>query len=90
MKTLDIKITGLVIFLGLVLSFSGCTLQGDSEPLISVSPESAVVKLGESKQFTVTRPAGATVTWSVDDILGFTEGTISSTGLYTSPPTHKN
>jgi len=88
-KTLDIKITGLIIFLGLVLSFSGCTLQGDSEPLITVEPESAVVRFGETKQFTVFRPADATVTWSVDDILGGNEGTvgtIDSTGLYTAPP----
>src|SRR3990167_6936384 len=28
-KTLDIKITGLIIFLGLVLSFSGCSLRSE-------------------------------------------------------------
>lgn len=86
MKAPGIKTTGLLILTGLLMSFSGCAFQGDSEQLIEVEPESAVVRFGESRQFAVKRPPDAVVTWSIDDILGADEGTISPMGLYTAPP----
>ena len=54
-------------------------MTGEEESLITVSPGSAVVTLGDTEEFSVT-PAGTAVTWSVDDILGGNEGTIDADG----------
>ena len=81
------RVAVMSIFLGMLL-VTGCTLKGEEELLVTVSPGSAVVTLGDTKQFSVD-PAGTTVTWSVKDILGGTEGTvvgaIDTNGKYTSP-----
>ncbi|MEK6712867.1 MAG: hypothetical protein AABY41_01575 [Nitrospirota bacterium] len=68
----------------LVFLLSGCAVTGEEESLITVSPGSAVVTLGDTEEFSVT-PAGTAVTWSVDDILGGNEGTIDADGKYTAP-----
>jgi len=56
---------------------------------ISVSPTSATVAAGSTKQFaaTVSNTSNTTVTWQVDGVTGgsATVGTISSTGVYTAP-----
>jgi hypothetical protein len=51
---------------------------------IGVSPSTATVPAGTTKQFTAS---GGTVTWSVNGVAGgnSTVGTISSSGLYTAP-----
>lgn len=74
------------LFVSFIL-LSGCAVTGDEEALITVSPDSAVVTLGDSEQFSVT-PADTVVTWSVNGILGGNEGTlgiINSVGTYTAP-----
>src|SRR3990172_12514481 len=71
----------------LLLLLSGCAVNGEEEAVITVSPGSAVVTLGDTEQFSVT-PAGTTVTWSVNGILGGNEGTvgtINTSGMYTAP-----
>ena len=68
------RVAVMSIFLGMLL-VTGCALKGEEELLVTVSPGSAVVTLGDTKQFSVD-PAGTTVTWSVKDILGGTEGTV--------------
>lgn len=78
------RATGVFILLGLTLFFAGCADKGDSEGLITVSPESAVVTLGGMIDFDAS-PADIPVTWSIDDMLGFDEGTIDSDGVYTAP-----
>ncbi len=52
---------------------------------LTVSPTAAVVRAGTTQQFTANKPA----TWSVNDVAGgnATVGTISASGLYTSPAT---
>jgi hypothetical protein len=58
---------------------------------ITISPTTALLAINTSQQFmaTVTGTTNTTVTWSVDGINGgnTTVGTISTTGLYTSPAT---
>lgn len=78
---------GIMIPFGLSGLLSGCSVQGDSEPLVTLSPESAVVTLGTTKQFALAT-GGTAATWSVDDVAGgdSSVGTISSDGLYTAPP----
>ncbi len=78
----------IVLFISLLLLLmTGCAVNGEEEAVITVSPGSAVVTLGDTEQFSVT-PAGTTVTWSVDGILGGNEGTvgkIDTAGKYTAP-----
>ncbi|QOY89063.1 DUF1800 family protein [Paludibaculum fermentans] len=56
---------------------------------VTVSPSSASVQTGATRQFTATvaNNANQMVTWTVNNIAGgnSTVGTISSTGLYTAP-----
>lgn len=56
---------------------------------VSISPSSASVAPGGTKQFsdTVSGTSNTTVTWSVDGVSGgnATTGTISASGLYTAP-----
>src|SRR3990172_11708326 len=78
----------IALFTSLLLLFlSGCAVNGEEEAVIKVSPGSAVVTLGDTEQFSVT-PAGTTVTWSVNGILGGNEGTVGTVdadGKYTAP-----
>ncbi|MDZ4383970.1 MAG: hypothetical protein U0940_00655, partial [Nitrospirota bacterium] len=78
---------GIMITLGLPGFLSGCSVQGDSEPLVTLSPESAVVTLGTTQQFALAT-GETTATWSVNNVGGGNSsvGTISSDGLYTAPP----
>src|SRR5260370_39845217 len=57
---------------------------GAETPAVTISPTSSFVTVGGTRQFT----ASAAVTWSINNIAGenSTIGTISSTGLYTAPP----
>ncbi len=71
----------------LLLLLSGCAVTGEEETVITVSPGSAVITLGDTEQFSVT-PAGTAVTWSVEGILNGNEGTvgtIDTDGKYTAP-----
>lgn len=79
-------LAGIMIALGVSGFLSGCSVQGDSEPLVTLSPGSAVVALGATKQFTLATGETA-ATWSVNNVEGgnSTVGTISSDGLYTAP-----
>ena len=56
---------------------------------VTISPSAANVAAGTTQQFTATVPGipNASVTWSVDQIVGgsATVGTVSATGLYTAP-----
>jgi hypothetical protein len=56
---------------------------------ITISPSAANVPAGTTEQFAATVPGipNASVTWSVDQIVGgsATVGTVSATGLYTAP-----
>ncbi len=81
-----VRMAGIFILLSLSLFISGCAVQGDSEGLITVSPESAVVKFGDTKQFSAA-PAGTAVTWSVNGLDGGDSsiGTIDTNGLYAAP-----
>src|SRR3989337_3643306 len=79
-------LTGIMIALGVSGFLAGCSVQGDSEPLVTLSPESAVVTLGTTKQFVLAQ-GGSAVTWSVNGVAegNSTVGTISSDGLYEAP-----
>ena len=72
----------------LLILLTGCAVNGEEESRITVLPESgAVVTLGGTESFSV-KPAGTTVTWSVDGIPGGNEGTvgtIDTDGKYTAP-----
>ncbi len=72
------------IIIGLFLLVTGCAVKGDEEVLITISPDSAVVTLGSTKDFDVDQ-TGLTVIWSVEEMLGGDEGTIDSNGVYTAP-----
>src|SRR3990172_9600960 len=76
-------VAGIMIALGLSGFLSGCSVQGSGEPLVTLSPESAVVTLGTTKQFALAT-GGTAATWSVSG--EGTVGTISTEGLYTAPP----
>lgn len=56
---------------------------------ISISPTSATVRLGKTKQFTatVTNTSNTAVVWKVNEVTGgnATVGTISASGLYRAP-----
>lgn len=58
---------------------------------VSISPTSSSLQAGQSQQFTatVTGTTNTAVNWSVNGIVGgsSTTGVVSSTGLYTAPPT---
>jgi len=62
-----------------------------SPVVVTVSPSSANVIVGQTQQFTaqVTGTSNTTVTWSVSGIgcTGQTCGTVSQSGLYTAPAT---
>jgi chitodextrinase len=53
----------------------------------SVAPRTTVLTPGRTQQFTVSGPGSGSVVWFVDGIPGGTasSGTITATGLYTSP-----
>jgi hypothetical protein len=71
---------------------AGCAGTSSKTTLITISvvPTSASVAVGNTQQFaaTVTGTSNAAVTWSVTG--GASNGTISSTGLYTAPATTPN
>jgi parallel beta-helix repeat protein len=76
------------------LLLSGCgggsaLLPGQSGPQIAISPNSAVVDAGSTRQYTatVTGSSSQAVNWMVNNTLGgnSTVGTISATGLFTAP-----
>ena len=84
---LDSICNNVVLLLVVLLLLSGCAVNGEEETVITVSPGTAVVTLGDTEQFSVT-PAGTTVTWSVNGILGGNEGTVGTVdadGKYTAP-----
>jgi hypothetical protein len=66
--------------------FSGCSgMSHTSAGGVSVSPTTASVSVGKTQQFaaTVSGTSNTGVTWAL--VGGASEGTISSTGLYTAP-----
>jgi len=70
------------------------TVGGNGVPqtiAVSISPTSATVNTGATRQFTatVTGTANTAVTWQVNNVTGgnSTTGTISTGGLYTAPVT---
>ncbi|HMV47404.1 MAG TPA: DUF1800 family protein [Blastocatellia bacterium] len=67
------------------------TIAGTPIVSVTISPTSASVQTGTTRQFTATvsGSANTAVTWKVADVVGgnSTVGTISSTGLYTAPAT---
>lgn len=79
-----IRTIGVFILLGFLFFATGCAVKGEEEGLITVSPESAVVTLGAKVSFS-SSPMDIPVIWSVDEMLGFDEGTISTGGVYTAP-----
>jgi Bacterial Ig domain len=74
---------------GTVLSASESITVGGGGVGVTVSPTSATVSAGATKQFTatVTGSTNTAVTWSVDGIVGGSAagGTITSTGVYAAP-----
>ncbi len=83
------------VFLGLgcatvLLAGCGGTSPKTTAITISVAPTAASVAVGNTQQFTatVTGTSNAAVTWSVAG--GAANGTISITGLYTTPATTPN
>jgi hypothetical protein len=82
--------------LAFALTFTGCGGGSSSQPpqqpnqlSVVLTPTSASMAVGSTKQFTatVTGTSNTAVTWSVDGANGgnATTGTISASGLYTSP-----
>ncbi len=67
---------------------TGC---GGGSVSVSISPTTATVPPGATQQFTanVSNASDSTVTWQVDSVVGgnATDGTISTSGLYTAPTT---
>jgi hypothetical protein len=57
-----------------------------SNVLMSITPQTAALVAGASRQFTATVPGDGDATWTVDGIAGGSAsvGTISATGLYTA------
>ena len=82
------------LFLGLgcaAVLFSGCAgTSSKTTVTISVAPTAASVAAGNTQQFTstVTGTSNMAVTWTVAG--GASNGTISSSGLYTAPATAPN
>ena len=77
----------------LLLGLAGCGGGGPSAPPppidVSVSPSSAIVPVGQAKQFTVTvsGTSNTSVTWQINGVTGgnATIGMISPSGLYVGP-----
>ncbi len=67
------------------------TVTSGSGVSVSVTPSSATIAGGANQQFsaTVTGTTNTSVTWAVDGLFGgnTSVGTISTSGLYTAPPT---
>ena len=83
-----------LLLVSLFLGCGGVVGSGPSQPpptsvTVSLSPASASVLLGEPQTFaaTVSNSTNTAVTWSVNGIPGgnSTVGTISASGVYTSP-----
>jgi len=71
---------------------SGQAVQATQQPIqVTVSPSSATVRVGKSKQFTaiVENTPNTAVTWHVNGVLGgnTTVGKITTTGFYKAPMT---
>jgi hypothetical protein len=80
----------LAIIATLIVFFASCTHGKKTKSVtVSISPTSATVGSGAEQQFTatVTNATSADVTWQVNGTTGgsSSEGTISSSGLYTAP-----
>ncbi|MDD5435719.1 MAG: hypothetical protein PH343_09855, partial [Nitrospira sp.] len=73
----------LIIFVLFILT-SGCTGKEGAKGLITVSPQSTVVKMGSTAQFSVS-PSGTSVTWSIKNDSEPLLGVIDSSGSYTAP-----
>ena len=66
-----------LMVLGIIL-FSGCR---NGKVTITISPQTAIVDLGQTQQFQATvTPSNAQVSWTVDE--GDAWGTIVEDGLY--------
>ena len=82
------KQLALAIVIVLAALATGC---GGGSFSVSISPTTATVPPGATQQFTakVSNSSDSTVTWQVNSIVGgnSTDGTISTSGLYTAPTT---
>ncbi len=82
------KQLALAIVIVLAALATGC---GGGSLSVSISPTTATVPPGATQQFTakVSNSSDSTVTWQVNSIVGgnSTDGTISTSGLYTAPTT---
>lgn len=60
-----------------------------SDGTVTVTPKISSITLSQSKQLAAAAPAGAAVTWKVDNVLGgnATVGVIDANGLYTAGTT---
>jgi len=74
-----------------VIGSASVTVVNPPPVTVTISPTSATVKFGGTKQFTATvqNSTNQSVTWEVNGIVGgnSTVGTISSAGLYRAPRT---
>ncbi len=73
-----------LVIVALSIIIAGCTGKEGAKGLITVSPESTVMTLNASLQFSVT-PAGTSVTWGVKGDSEKLLGGIDSSGLYKAP-----
>ena len=94
----------LTLFSALALFSAGCATVGGSgtktpqnppaQIQVTVTPNPANVRAGSSQQFAaaVTGTSNTAVTWSVNNVSGgnATNGTITSSGMYTAPATLPN
>lgn len=75
---------------GLVACGGGGSSTPSGPPTLSIAPSSITVPAGGTQPFTATSSSGSTgtVTWEVNGTAGgnTTDGTISSSGMYTAPP----
>lgn len=75
---------------GSLPSIGAYELAGSSggNPSVTINPPQASLQVGQSQQFsaTVTGSSNTAVTWSMNPVFG----TLSSAGLYTSPPSAPN
>ena len=82
------KQLALAIVIVLAALATGC---GGGSLSVSISPKTATVPPGATQQFTATvsNSSDSTVTWQVNSVTGgnSTDGTISTSGLYTAPTT---
>ena len=83
-----VKQLALAIVIVLAALATAC---GGGSVSVSITPTTATVPPGATQQFTanVSNASDSTVTWQVDSVVGgnATDGTISTTGLYTAPTT---